>query len=102
MNFCPARHSVSRGEPTSEAPSLSPCPVPLYIRNAPTSLMKGLRYGKGYKYAHDFEEQTAPMDFLPEALAGRRFYEPGTSGHEREIGERLATLRQAREAIKKK
>ena len=87
-----ARHEVREGD--------NP-PVPLHIRNAPTSLMKGLGYGKGYKYAHDFEEQTAPMDCLPEALAGRRFYEPKDAGREKEIGERLARLRQARETMKK-
>ena len=63
--------------------------------------MKGLGYGKGYKYAHDFEEQTAPMD-ASRASAGRRFYKPKDAGREKEIGERLARLREAREAMKKK
>ena len=71
-------------------------PVPLWIRNAPTSLMKDLGYGKGYQYAHDFEEQTAPMDCLPESLAGRRFYEPKEIGREKEIAGRLERLREAR------
>ena len=45
-------------------------PVPLHIRNAPTGLMKGLGYGKGYQYAHDLEDKVADMDCLPEALRG--------------------------------
>jgi putative ATPase len=71
-------------------------PVPLHIRNAPTRLMKDLGYGSGYQYAHDFEDQTAAMECLPEALAGRRFYEPKDSGLEHEIRERLARMREAR------
>ncbi len=77
-------------------------PVPLWIRNAPTSLMKDLGYGKGYEYAHDFEEQTAPMDCLPESLAGRRFYQPKKIGAEAAIAERLEKLRAARETMKEK
>ena len=71
--------------------------VPLHIRNAPTRLMKDLGYGRGYKYAHDFEEQTAAMDCLPDALRGRRFYEPKDAGFEREIRERLEKMKKARE-----
>ena len=72
-------------------------PVPLHIRNAPTPLMKDLGYGRGYQYAHDFDEQTAEMECLPESLAGRRFYEPKDVGLEREIRERLEKMRKARE-----
>jgi len=72
-------------------------PVPLHIRNAPTRLMKDLGYGGGYQYAHDFDEQTAPMDCLPEALQGKRFYEPKNVGREGEIRERLERMRKARE-----
>ena len=71
-------------------------PVPLHIRNAPTRLMKELGYGRGYQYAHDFDEQTAAMDCLPQPLAGRRFYEPKHVGLEREIRERLEKMREAR------
>jgi putative ATPase len=71
-------------------------PVPLHIRNAPTRLMKDLGYGGGYQYAHDFDEQTAAMECLPESLAGRRFYEPKEVGLEREIRERLEKMRKAR------
>jgi len=72
-------------------------PVPLHIRNAPTRLMKDLGYGHGYQYAHDFEEQTAAMECLPESLAGRRFYQPKDVGFEAEIRARLEKMRAARD-----
>jgi putative ATPase len=65
-------------------------PVPLHIRNAPTPLMKGLGYGKGYKYAHDFEDALTQMDCLPESLQGTQFYKPNDRGFEVMIAERLA------------
>ena len=71
-------------------------PVPLHIRNAPTGLMKDLGYGRGYQYAHEFEEQTAAMDCLPESLAGRRFYEPKGAGAEEDIRKRLERMRSSR------
>jgi len=71
-------------------------PVPLHIRNAPTRMMKDLGYGRGYQYAHDFEEQTAAMECLPDALAGRRFYEPKEAGAEAAMKQRLDAMRAAR------
>jgi len=65
-------------------------PVPLHIRNAPTGLMKQLGYGKGYRYAHDFDQAVVAQQDLPEALAGRRFYFPSQRGFEKTIAERLA------------
>lgn len=85
-----ARHEVREGDNPA---------VPLHIRNAPTALMKGLGYGAGYEYAHDYEEQTAPMECLPDALVGRRFYEPKEIGREEEIRERLERLRAARKKV---
>ncbi|MGZ5473675.1 MAG: replication-associated recombination protein A [Thermoanaerobaculia bacterium] len=70
--------------------------VPLHIRNAPTRLMKDLGYGRGYQYAHDFEDQTTAMNCLPDALVGRRFYEPKEVGFEKEMRERLERMRKAR------
>jgi putative ATPase len=87
---------IGYGEAVHEVRQGDNPPVPLHIRNAPTNLMKDLGYGRGYQYAHDFEEQTAPMDCLPEALKGRRFYEPKEVGLEREIRERLENMRKAR------
>ena len=55
-------------------------PVPLHLRNAPTALMKGLGYGKGYKYAHDYEGHVVEQQHLPDELAGRRFFTPSGQG----------------------
>ncbi len=68
-------------------------PVPLHIRNAPTSLMKDLGYHKGYKYAHDFEGGFTDLEFMPEGLEGTRFYEPNTDNPtEARFAERIASL----------
>lgn len=60
-------------------------PVPLHIRNAPTSLMKKLDYGKGYKYAHSYEKGFIEQEFLPEAIAGTRLYDPGDTQAEHKL-----------------
>jgi putative ATPase len=68
-------------------------PVPMHIRNAPTSLMKNLGYGKGYQYAHDSAAGYLPQEYLPEQLAGRKFYEPAGHGYEKTINERMEWLK---------
>ena len=70
----------------------TPLPVPLHLRNAPTSLMKDLGYAKDYKYAHAFEGNFVDQEFLPEELAGTRFYEPGDNAKEAPLRERLKRL----------
>jgi putative ATPase len=71
-------------------------PVPLWIRNAPTKLMKGMGYGEDYKYSHDYykdmesEDLERPpaaklQEYLPERMVGQRFYEPGNQGKEKSI-----------------
>lgn len=65
-------------------------PVPLHLRNAPTRLMKGLGYGKGYEYAHDLPAGRSDQAHLPPNLAGRIYYEPTDHGFERTVRERLA------------
>jgi putative ATPase len=60
-------------------------PVPMHIRNAPTKLMKDMGYGREYKYAHDYEQNFAQQEFLPEQIAGRKFYEPGRNQREEEL-----------------
>ncbi len=77
-------------------------PVPLWIRNAPTGLMKDLGYGKGYRYAHDEAEGVAAMDCLPEGLAGRRYYQPTEHGREKDLAARLEAARLIRERGKAK
>jgi putative ATPase len=76
-------------------------PVPLWIRNAPTRLMKDVGYGKGYQYAHDEDDAVAGMDCLPDRLAGRRYYQPTSRGAEAELGSRLEAARLVREQKKK-
>jgi len=73
-------------------------PVPLHLRNAPTGMMKAWGYGKGYQYAHALEEKVADMECLPEALAGRQYYQPTAEGQEkrwRELMEEVAKRRAA-------
>jgi len=67
-------------------------PVPLKLRNAPTPLMKSMGYSGGYKYPHNFEGNYVPEEYLPDELRGSKFYEPGDSGEEARIKERLAAL----------
>jgi putative ATPase len=80
-------------------------PVPLWIRNAPTQLMKDLDYGKDYKYAHDYYKEmqiedpdrppaTQIQEYLPESLKGRRYYEPGHQGKEASIKKWLEQRRE--------
>src|SRR5439155_1310485 len=64
-------------------------PVPLHIRNAPTRLMEELGYGAGYKYAHAYAHAYVPQEYLPEALRGRKWYEPSDFGYEKDIKKRM-------------
>lgn len=67
-------------------------PVPLHLRNAPTRLMKHLDYGKGYRYAHDFEKNFSAQEYLPEAIKGSVFYQPGKNAREEELRKWLKGL----------
>ncbi len=60
-------------------------PVPLHLRNAPTKLMKELGYGDEYKYAHDFDNNFAEQEFLPDEIQNTSFYEPGNNAREKEL-----------------
>ena len=64
-------------------------PVPLHLRNAVTRLMKAEGYGRGYQYAHDYEEKVTDMECLPETLRGRRYYHPTDQGLEARIRQRM-------------
>lgn len=64
-------------------------PVPMSIRNAPTSLMKDIGYGKDYKYDHNFKNKFSGQDFLPDELKDEVFYSPGEFGFEKEIKKRI-------------
>lgn len=64
-------------------------PVPLHIRNAPTRLMKEIGYGKDYKYAHSYQGNFIEMEFLPDKIKGKKYYNPGKNKREEEIREWL-------------
>ena len=67
-------------------------PVPIHLRNAPTKLMKELGYGKDYLYAHDYDQNFAFQDYLPDNLQGEVFYEPGNNPREQALREYLKKL----------
>jgi putative ATPase len=66
--------------------------VPLHLRNAPTKLMKELDYGKNYQYAHSFENNFVELEFLPERIAGTKFFEPNNNLRENEMRQYLKKL----------
>ena len=76
-----------------DAQSMLAEPVPLNIRNAPTSLMADLHYGEGYVYAHDTKEKVARMQCLPDSLAGREYYHPTSEGEEEKAREKLRRVK---------
>ncbi|MCC7497609.1 MAG: replication-associated recombination protein A [Bryobacterales bacterium] len=71
-------------------------PVPMQLRNASTRYMKEWGYGEGYQHAHQFKDAMTPMECLPPALSGTRFYEPAGRGLEKKIAERLQEILAAR------
>ena len=71
-------------------------PVPLHLRNAATGLMKNLDYGKGYKYAHEFKDNFAEQEFLPEKVSGTALYQPGDNAREQELLKYLKSLWQGK------
>ncbi len=102
LALAPKSNAVYRayGEVRRDVEQTRNDPVPIHLRNAPTGLMKELGYGKGYRYAHDYEEGVVAQQNLPENLAGRRYYEPTTRGFERELAERLQRIRAIYESTK--
>jgi putative ATPase len=67
-------------------------PVPLHIRNAPTSLMKNMDYSKGYEYSHDHEKNFSPQEYLPDQLKETVFYKPGKNAREEDLRKHLRSL----------
>src|SRR3989475_6625803 len=94
--LAPKSDSLKRilGELSHDLAETRADPVPLHLRNAPTSLMAHLGYGQGYKYAHDYEGHVAPDEtYLPESLKGRCYYVPTDLGAEADLRARLEALR---------
>jgi putative ATPase len=81
------------GEVASDVQHTFNEPPPLHIRNAPTSLMKELGYGRDYQYAHNTREKVADMECLPDSLRGRKYYHPSDQGMERRIREILEEIK---------
>ncbi|MBR2207355.1 MAG: replication-associated recombination protein A [Synergistaceae bacterium] len=76
-------------------------PVPLNIRNAPTKLMRELEYGKGYKFAHDYENKITDMQCLPDALKDREYYTPTEQGQEVNYKKRLEQIKKWKASLSK-
>jgi putative ATPase len=93
LALAPKSNSVGRayGAALDDVRNLRNEPVPLWLRNASTQLMRGLGYGKGYHYAHD--DYGVEQTNVPENVSGRTYYNPGDRGAEREFGERTKKRR---------
>ncbi len=85
---------VSYNAAAEDARKMLDEPVPMNIRNAPTSLMEELGYGKGYIYAHDTKEKVAAMQCLPDSLKDIEYYKPGSQGLEAKYAERLKAIKE--------
>ena len=84
--------TVAIGAAMSAVKTHGDLPVPLHIRNAPTKLMKKEGYGKGYEYSHNYENNFSPQEYLPDAINGTTFFEPGKNLREEELRKFLKSL----------
>ena len=98
LSMAPKSNAVYSGylKAQADAEKMLAEPVPLQIRNGVTELMRELRYGEGYQYAHDTEEKLTAMDCLPESLKGKEYYVPGNQGQEAEVGKKLKRIKEFR------
>jgi putative ATPase len=80
------------GEVTGDLETTRTEPVPLHLRNAVTKLMKHEGYGRGYQYAHDYDDKVTGMECLPESLRGRHYYHPTDQGLEARIRTRMEEI----------
>jgi len=90
---------VAFGQAMKDVEVKGSLPVPLHIRNAPTSLMKNLGYGKDYKYAHDHEDALTDQEYFPDEMAGTVYYKPQERGKEIKIIEYLEKYREYRKRM---
>ncbi|MBX9666570.1 MAG: replication-associated recombination protein A [Candidatus Obscuribacterales bacterium] len=84
LSLAPKSNAVYRayGMAASDALNTMQHPVPLHLRNAPTKLMEDIGYGKGYQYAHDYEDAKTEMECMPKELRNRKYYQPTARGFE--------------------
>lgn len=87
------RAYVAINKAMEDAQAYGSLEVPLHLRNAPTRLMKEMGHGQGYVYAHDDQKGAAALDYLPERLKGRKYYEPLEAGAEAQLKRNLELLR---------
>ena len=94
LSMAPKSNSIYMAYEACKADALTMLsePVPLQIRNAPTTLMKDLNYGEGYQYAHDLKERIARMQCLPDSLVGKKYYRPTDEGDEAKVREKLERI----------
>ena len=102
MSMAPKSNSMDMAYLSAKKDALQQLsePVPLIIRNAPTKLMKELDYGKGYKYAHDYEEKITSMQCLPDSLKGREYFKPNEQGLEAKYKVKLQQIKTWKEQHK--
>jgi putative ATPase len=98
LTLAPKSNSIylAYGRAAQDAKDKPPYPVPLWIRNAPTPLMKKLGYGSGYEYAHEFEDAIVAQRYLPEELGDVQYWKGVARGVEKELVERLERIRAAK------
>ena len=91
---CPKSNASYKaiGKAKEDVNNLPAYDVPLHLRNAPTKLMKELNYGKEYKYAHDFDDNFAEQQYLPDELKDKIYYSPSENGKEMDFKKRLNDL----------
>lgn len=89
-------------EASADAKKMRQEPVPLHLRNASTSLMKDMGYGKGYQYAHDYASHLTTMECLPDSLKGKKYYKPTDQGVEKRVAERKRQIEQWKEEARQK
>jgi putative ATPase len=80
----------------ADARECGPLPVPLHLRNAPTPLMRNLRYGEDYKYPHDYESAITDQAYRPPELEGKLYYTPSKRGYEQTISDYLIQVRRGK------
>ncbi len=103
MSLAPKSNAVDVAYMRAKSDALNTLaePVPMNIRNAPTRLMKELGYGKGYKFAHDYEGKVADMQCLPDSLKDRTYYIPGMEGVEPRFKARLDEIKALKEKARR-
>jgi putative ATPase len=103
LALAPKSNSIYRAYQAAAADALEkpPYPVPLWIRNAPTPLMKHLGYGRDYAYAHDYDDAIVTQHYLPDELRDARYWQAVARGAEKELGERLERIRAEKERRRK-